>query len=189
VSRMTEEERCRAHERQMRIDAAFAAGDLDALTLEFEPHDRFPDLIADLAIGACLAYAIYHSPLSMIVALLDAGADPNFDEGDGFPPLIAAMSKTRSAPGATTRGDVHEILEILLSRGANPDQRGINDYTALHWAAETNDLRAIEILLAHGANPTARTRIDDYETPGELAVRAGHSEAAALLEAAEARHG
>ena len=176
--------RCQEHERFMTIDAAFRNGDLAALKAAMTTDDRFPDLIAEVAFGACLPYAIYHSPLAFIATLLDEGADPNFDEGDGFPPLIATMSAARQAPGARPRSDWHAVLHLLLARGAHPDQRGLNDYTALHWAAETGDLQAIEILLAAGADPSARTRIDDRETPFETAVRAGEQAAAARLSAA-----
>jgi ankyrin repeat protein len=73
----------------------------------------------------------------------------------------------------------------LLSLGVDPDQRGINDYTALHMAAAVNHVETVRLLLEAGANPRLRTRIDDYETPRELAEKAGHSEIAALLAIAE----
>lgn len=57
--------------------------------------------------------------------------------------------------------------------GADPDQRGINDYTALHMAVGERNLVALERLLEAGADATLRTRIDDYETPREMAERAG----------------
>lgn len=177
----SDDDRCRRYERFARIDRAFKTGDLDALAAEAGDDDRFPDMFADLAIGSCLPYAIYHGPVALIAALVRAGANPNFDEGDGFPPLIAVMSTMRAAAAAPARPDSHQILRLLLASGADPDQRGVNDYTALHWAAETGDLEAIDILLAAGADPDARTRIDDYETPGELAERLGHLEAATRL--------
>ncbi len=49
-----------------------------------------------LTIGPCLVYAIYHSPLPFIRELLVIGADPNPAVSDGFPPLIAALSCSRS---------------------------------------------------------------------------------------------
>lgn len=178
-----DEERCREYARFQRIHDAFVAGDLVRLRREATDDDRLPDLFADLSIGACLPYAIYHSPLRFLAELLDAGADPNFDEGHGFPPLIAVMSAATTAPGHPARPDAHQMLSLLLARGANPDQRGINDYTALHWAAGAGDFQAIELLLAAGANPALRTRIDECETPGEVAGRAGHPVAAARLTA------
>jgi len=132
-------------------------------------------VIAAAGIGPCLTYAIYHSPLAMIAALLDAGADPNWPADDGFPPLIAALSCAQAAPGSPPRTDVPQIIELLLERGADVRQRGINDYTALHWAAGQGDLELVDLLLAHGADPNAITRIDDMETALEVASSGGHS--------------
>ena len=142
-----------------------------------------------LAIGRCLEYAIYHSPLLFIRTLLEIGADPNPNDQSGFPPLIAALSCSRSHPGSPGRQDVLDILKLLLSFGADPNQRGLNDYTPLHMAVSERNLPAIELLLEEGANPLLRTRIDEYETPRETAVRAGLSKIAALLAEDEASAG
>jgi ankyrin repeat protein len=160
--------------RYRRLDAAFRAGDYAALRAELAALEGFPDVVAHPAMGRCLTYAIYHSPIALVRALLEAGADPNGQDGDGFPPLIAALSSAVAAPGASTRMDAHELLEVLLAHGAGAGQRGINDYTPLHLAAAHGDLRAVDILLAHGADPNAITHIDDMETPLEVAAAAGH---------------
>jgi ankyrin repeat protein len=114
-------------------------------------------------------YAIYRSPLAFIRTLLDTGADPNLPVDDGFPPLIAALSCARETPGANRRSDVHDVLRLLLSRGADPNQRGINDYTPLHMAVGERNALAVQILLDGGADPDLRTRIDDCDTPLEIA--------------------
>src|SRR5262245_31807364 len=133
-------------------------------------------------VGPCLVYAIYHSPLAFIRALLEIGADPNAPVDDGFPPLIAALSAGPHAPGSTPRQDVHDVLRLLLKRGSDPNQRGINDYTPLHMAVAVRDAGAVQILLDHGGDPDLRTRIDDYDTPLEMARAAGLAEIASLLE-------
>lgn len=138
-----------------------------ALRGEFGGVEGFPNVSAHPAIGLCLVSAIYHSPQAFIRELLDAGADPNADENDGFPPLIAAFDRE---PG----GELYAILELLLERGADPDIHGLNNYTALHLAAARGDLRAVDLLLKHGADANTTTRIDDYETPLEVAAAAGH---------------
>src|SRR4051812_46498520 len=164
---MTEEERCAAASRFREIDRAFAQFDLAALRAAVDdpalvPNGRMPD-----AIGQCLVYAIYHSPLAFIRTLLDLGADVNAPVDDGFPPLIAALSCTRDVPGAIRRTDVDEIVRLLLQSGADPNQRGINDYTPLHMAVAERNLAAIQILLDAGADASLRTRIDDYDAPIE----------------------
>jgi len=156
------------------LHQAYKRGDLNALkTLLGNPPD-FPNCRGPMAVGRIiLEYAIYHSPLSFVRALLELGADPNYADHAGFPSLIAALSARRP--------DRHEIVELLLSFGADIAQRGINDYTPLHYAAAENDLRMIELLLAHGADPNARTAIDDHFTPAEEAENRKFSEAAQLL--------
>jgi len=163
--------------RFLRIHEAFKAGDLAALRAELdtEQEQQFPNVIVATGFGECLTYAIYHSPLDFITELLDLGADPNWPADDGFPPLIAALSCARSAPGSPARPDVYEIVELLLNRGADVQQRGLNDYTPLHWAAGDGSLWLVDLLLAHGADPNEITRIDDIETALEVASVAGHT--------------
>jgi ankyrin repeat protein len=78
---------------------------------------------------------------------------------------------------------------LLLAFTSDPNQRGINDYTPLHMAVSENNLPAVELLLQAGADPRLRTRIDDCETPLEMAEKAGLREIAALLAVQEARLG
>ena len=176
-----EEERCAEYQKLKQIDEAFAAGDLEALRAAVDDPSAVPNGQMPLTIGSCLVYAIYKSPLAFIRTLLDIGADPNLPVNDGFPPLIAALVTGRDEPGAKRRNDVDEIIRLLLARGADPNQRGINDYTALHTAVAERNALAVLRLLEGGADPDLRTRIDDGETPGELATAAGLIEIAALL--------
>jgi uncharacterized protein len=163
------------------IDAAFRTGSLTGLKAAVEDPDAIPNGPMPLSIGPCLEYAIYHSPLAFIEELLEIGADPNPANHSGFPPLIAALSCSRSQAGSPRRRDVTEILALLLKYGADPDQRGINDFTPLHMAVSERYTEAISLLLAAGADPTLRTRIDEYETALEMAERAGLQDVARLL--------
>ena len=154
------------------LDRAFHDGDWAAIEAELGGEDGFPNVSAHGAIGLCLVYAIYHSPTELIVRLLDAGADPDRDENDGFPPLIAAFDRDDNQA---------EVIELLLQRGADVHQRGFNDYTPLHLAAARGDLGLVELLLRHGADANTIIRIDDMETPLELAEQAGHKAVAERL--------
>jgi len=178
----------RAEQRRFEhIDAAFRAGNLAGLRAAVDDPEVVPNGPMPLPIGCCLEYAIYHSPLSFIRALLEIGADANPQQHSGFPPLIAALSCSRSRPGSPARPDVADILELVLSFGADPNQRGINDYTPLHMAVAEGNLQALQVLLDRGADPELRTRIDDCETPREMAERSGRPNLAELLAAHEAR--
>jgi uncharacterized protein len=160
------------------IHRAFVAGDLAALRAALGDPPDFPNcgLPAGFS-GPCLAYAVYHAPLPFLRALLALGADPNAPDPAGFPALIAAL--------AADRPDRLAVVELLLAHGADLGQRGINDWTPLHWAAAGDDVPAVEWLLAHGADPAARTRIDHHATPLEEAEVLGKTRAADALR----RHG
>lgn len=188
---MSDDERCAEFERFKRIDAAFRAGDLAALQAAVEDPASIPNGAMPLAIGSCLEYAIYHSPLPFIRELLELGADTNPMDHAGFPPLIAALSSGRRVSGGPERPaeEVAGILELLLTFGADPSQRGINDYTPLHMAVAEQNLRAVEVLLGAGADPALPTRIDRCETPRQMAERAGLREMADRLATGEGSRG
>ncbi len=156
------------------IHEAFRRGDLETLKSALGDPTGFPNTReTPMAIGTILEYAIYHSPVPLIQTLLELGADPNFDDGCGFPSIIAALSSERS--------DKLEIIDLLLRFGADIQQHGVNDWTPLHYAAAGNDAKAMAFLLSRKADPQARTRIDDYATPLEEAEILGCTEAVATL--------
>jgi hypothetical protein len=177
-----DEERCREAATFARIDAAFRDGDLEALRAAVDDPSAVPNGPMPATIGPCLVYAVYHSPLAFIRTLLELGADPNAPVDDGFPPLIAALGCARETPGATRRTDVDDLLRLLLSFGADPNQRGLNDYTPLHMAVGERQAMAVQILLEAGADPGLRTRIDECETPLDMARAAGLEVIAGILE-------
>jgi len=177
-----EEDRCAEAAKLQRIDEAFQKGDLDALRAAVDDPSVIPNGQMPITVGSCLVYAIYHSPLAFIRTLLEIGADPNAPADDGFPPLIAALSSGRDVPGAKPRRDVDDVIRLLLSSGCDPNQRGINDYTPLHMAVAERNALAVQILLDGGGDPDLRTRIDDCETPLEMARAIDRADMVAILE-------
>lgn len=154
-----------------RIEAAFEAGDLAALREALGPE--FPRGEMPEEISPIFELAIVRSPLSFLRTLIALGAGPDYESDTGFPSLFAALS--------TDRPDRYQILELLLAAGSDIQQRGLNDWTPLHYAANRNDLKAVELLLSHGADPMARTRIDELTAALEEAERLQHTEVAVLL--------
>jgi ankyrin repeat protein len=156
------------------IDDAYRRGDLERLKALLGAPPDFPNCRGPAGVGEIiLEYAIYHGPLAFIRTLVEQGADPNYQDHAGFPSLIAALS--------TDRPDRYEIVELLLTFGADIEACGHNDWTPLHYAVVNDDLKAIALLLAHGADPNARTRIDDLTTPLEDAEILGRTEIVEVL--------
>ena len=174
-----DEDRCETYRRLLRLEAAYRAGDLAGVKAVLGWPESFPNSPQPMAF-ACgdwpLVTAIGLSPLRFIRRLLDLGADPNFEALDGFPSLMNALD--------VDRPDRCEVMALLLRYGARTDQRGLNDWTPLHYAVVRRNLEAVKLLLAHGADPHVRTRIDDCATPLEDALAAGFTEAVALMQRA-----
>lgn len=176
------EDRCERARLFKAIDDAFRAGDFDALGPALGGSENWVDekMPFALGLGHPLEYAIYWSPVAFIEKLIKAGSNPNYGDAGGFPSIIAALS--------TNRQDKLEIVQVLLDHGADPNRRGVNDWTPLHYAVSIRDPNAMSLLLASGADPSLRTRIDDCSTALEEAERAGFWPEAALLQEATARH-
>ncbi|MCB2116647.1 MAG: ankyrin repeat domain-containing protein [Rhodobacteraceae bacterium] len=151
--------------------AAMCEGDLAALE---RLKVQIPDLIGR---GDCPGFleAIALCPIETIRWLLDNGADPNAPSDCGFPSLHTAIDRMKP--------DRAEVIALLLDYGAEVNQRGMNDWTALHRAACATPARRdlIALLLDRGADRAARTRIDSYATAEEEARLLGHVAAADFI--------
>ena len=159
----------------MLLSEALRGGDIDEIRAVFDDDAPFPNVEDPYISVTLLVLALDQAPLETIRQLLELGADPSSDASDGFPPLYSAIIDP-------PRPDRRAVIELLLSHGADPNQRGINDFTVLHAAAQMGDHAVVESLLEAGADPAARTRIDDYETPAETAAACGHDHLAAFLD-------
>ncbi|CAN7768957.1 ankyrin repeat domain-containing protein [Mesorhizobium sp. LjNodule214] len=169
------EDRCERHRLFKAIDDAFKAGKFEGLAKALGGSPRWFDeaMPFELGLGHPLEYAIYWSPAAFISILLDAGSNPDYEDHAGFPSIIAALS--------TERTDKLDIIRILIDHGADPNMRGVNDWTPLHYAVAKRDAEAIHLLLAAGADPSLKTRIDDYTTALGEADAAGFEAGASLL--------
>jgi hypothetical protein len=108
------------------LHEAYQRGDLETLSALLGDPPDFPNCRGPKGREIILQYAIYHSPLRFIQALLELGADPNYQAG--FPSLIDALSSLRT--------DRYEIFALLLKFGAGVEKRTAHDVTPLHYAAE-----------------------------------------------------
>ncbi|XP_066553211.1 double zinc ribbon and ankyrin repeat-containing protein 1 [Amia ocellicauda] len=101
--------------------------------------------------------------ISVTQQLLDEGADPNSLSSDGRPALTVAVL-----------GKHHEVLPVLVHKGADIDQQsGPVNNTALHEAAALGNqgLLCAETLL--GCNASIKKKNDKGLTVYDLAVKSG----------------
>jgi ankyrin repeat protein len=167
-----EPDRSENYRRFRLLTAGYRSGDIAAVKAVLGWPEDFPNTPQPMELASGdwpLVSAINLSPLRFVRRLLELGADPNYEARDGFPSLMAAIDAPRS--------DVTRLLALLLRHGARTDQRGVNDWTPLHFAVARRNLEAVRLFLAHGADLHARTRIDDCSTPREDAEAAGFIEA------------
>lgn len=104
----------------------------------------------------------------LAATLLDAGADINAQDNDGWTPLVWSIA-TENRP----------LFDLLTKRGARIDHQTDNGQTPLHYAVSVGCAWAATTLLEKGASLTLR---DAYgETALEKARNGGDDEMAALI--------
>ena len=99
--------------------------------------------------------------LDLVQDVLKRGAEVNARDREGMTALMLAVAgrKRNSIPGGSTYFDVNErairmeIIQLLLTRHANPNLRNRVKDTALSLSEESKFTLAIEALLSHGIKP------------------------------------
>ncbi|KAN0142123.1 Ankyrin repeat-containing domain protein [Lactarius tabidus] len=97
----------------------------------------------------------------IVKLLLDHGANPNAENGQGRTPLD---SVTRGKYKSREHGV--SIARLLLELGADVNAQEDNKFTPLHWAAFNGKLEIVHVLLDRGANGNAEN--DEGKTPLHL---------------------
>jgi len=142
-----------------------------------------------------------HRTVTPMVALLllDAGAEVSARDKFGLTPLhiLAGTEHGFVQPGhvVVQQGDEsgaikqeivagyarqrEELLNLLLSTGADPNAKDDSGQTPLHRAAGSGQAEHVSLLLKYGADPSVKDDIGD--TPADLAKQHGYSEVADLL--------
>jgi ankyrin repeat protein len=109
-----------------------------------------------------LGFACFFRHPEVARLLLDRGADPSLASSNGL-----KLAPLHSAVAA----DSFELVDMLLSRGAEPNPKESSGSTALHNAAGHGVAEIIERLLAAGADPTATN--NEGKTPADIAKQYG----------------
>jgi len=107
-----------------------------------------------------LGLACFFRHIDTARLLLDHGADPS----------LASSNALHLAPlHSAVAADSLELVDLLLTRGAEPNPSEASGATPLHSAAGHGNGAVIERLLAAGADRTARTK--DGKTPADTAKK------------------
>ena len=115
-----------------------------------------------------LVEVIFDINIDPIEKLLGAGADPNFQDDLGRTALhLMSISdgsawKLREYPEVTKN-----IVQILVSRGANVNAADNFGWRPLHYAAWYSVPFMVEALLLHGADPNLPVKIDLTKVNGK----------------------
>lgn len=118
----------------------------------------------DDPLGNNLETHVMSGNLDMVRHLLDAGADVHGGKGYGGSPLLRAV-----------RACHEEVVDLLLERGADPNNYGLSPYgTTLAAASGTGSMLMFRKLLEHGAKIV--------EDDGQTLMRAVQVEHTALVE-------
>ena len=99
-----------------------------------------------------LMVAAYYGHRSVVNALLSAGADPNLLSDDNG--LGAGMTALMLAAGSFFASNRQQIAKLLISGGADVNQRGVGGKTAIFYAALAGSgyQDCVETLIAAGAD-------------------------------------
>lgn len=128
--------------------------------------------------------AVWNGNVEEVKRLLARKADPNVLDENNRTPLHFADSKETiqlllDHGAAINRGypillsqSRPELLEFLLSRGANPNAQDLNGATRLHHAILSRNSNVVDMLLRY--HPNLKLKDHQYGTPVSIAVERGH---------------
>ena len=116
-----------------------------------------------------LHLAITGDKLDLVKLLLEKGAHLDAKDDYGFTPLLKAVEY----------GAPEEVIDLLLKHGANVHVSAEDRKTALHFAAQKDDVKTMKQVIKKGLPVDAEDK--DGWTPLHEAARYGSKGAAAVL--------
>ena len=124
-----------------------------------EPYASSEDqVLMRSRLNESLFKASYTGEEKEVRVALSKGADPDFQAGEGFTPLLMAILKRHD-----------NIVKVLLRGGANPNLEAVCNRLPLNCVIQQGNHKVLELLLKHGADPN-RFVADYSNTPLNTAI-------------------
>jgi len=148
-----------------------AAFDGDMFFVQLYIHGKGNVDVVDASGCTPLHYACASSHEDMALFLLESGAGAD----------VPNLAKERPLHWAC-RYSHSDAIKLLLEAQADPDRPDQHGDAPLHLAASVDCTSAVQLLISARANPKQRSWKQGMLTPSEVAVAAGASSAAAMLQ-------
>lgn len=114
----------------------------DARSARRAPRGAFTHVVVSEIIAARkhLSLLFFRGHLEVCRDLIEAGANPNAEDGQDRTPMWIAVDSNRAG-----------VVQLLCEAGAHTSQAGPEGRTPLHIAARQGFIECAELLLQHGA--------------------------------------
>jgi ankyrin repeat protein len=146
---------------QVRFHLAAKNGDLPTVLyfldeLKIDPNItmemEFPERI--ISNITALELAVEALQVEIVKALLDRGANPNLENGDGETPTVVAISLIDDQMSSEKRRKLYSMIDELLKHGADPNYTNAKGQTQSALIFALDDQEIFDLLIHNGADPT-----------------------------------
>jgi len=148
------------------------------LLLSYGPDISYRDKYGNNALTRALDN--YDHYRQIVPLLLKAGADPNSKVGSSGKINFTALGRMTSRALVSKNEKDYQIIEMLLSHGADSNQVPKTGTTPLMSAAYKGNVELVKLFLKYGADPSLKNKQD--ETALDMAKKKNHQQVIDLLQ-------
>jgi hypothetical protein len=142
--------------------------------IEMVAQELFASTSTEESLETRMHIAVQLSDCGTVASFLDQGADVNANSEQ----FLGCGGSWTCLHSAVKLGNT-EMIDVLLSHGADTERESSNGFTPLHVAAQQGEIEAGKQLLEHGASVEAKTTVGT--TPLLMAAKSGNREFCAMM--------